>query len=134
MAAFHTLALALVPTFIQRRVRHNENRVAETAALRIAEARPAHAPRHRALSCHWERAEDGSLVAHWVSDGEDPSHGSPQGRSCSLLRDIPRNLIDAAYHFERHGSVFALIAMSRMARINQSKHAWHPNMEAGPPE
>jgi hypothetical protein len=123
MGAFYTLALAIVPKFVQHLVHHDEGRLADTPALRVTETRPAaHAHRHRALSCHWERAEDGSLVAHWVPDEEEPSRHARPGCIRSLLQEIPRELIDTAFDFERHGSTHALIAVSRMARMNQSRH------------
>jgi hypothetical protein len=106
MGAIYTLVLALAPRFVFRGE-------APRPALRIATPVPAHAPRHHALSCHWERAADGSLVAHWVTGDDDPS--------CALLREVPRGLIDAARNFERRGSVPALIAMSRMARISHAR-------------
>jgi hypothetical protein len=115
MAAFYTLALALAPKFVQHLVHRYETP--------IAKAQPVRAHRRHDLSCHWERAEDGSLVAHWVHDGAGSSDETSEGRSCNLLQEIPRALIDDAYHFERRGSVQALIAISRIARMNQSKYA-----------
>jgi hypothetical protein len=122
MGAFHTLALALAPRFIQHVILRREASRTDIPALRMARPLPAHAPRYHALSCHWERAVDGSLVAHWVTGGEDPSsREAPDGRACALLREVPRGLIDAARNFERRGFVPALIAMSRMARMNQAR-------------
>ena len=119
MGAFHTLALALAPRFVLHVILRREASRTDIPALRMAGPMPVHAPRHHALSCHWERAVDGSLVAHWVTGDEDAP--SPDGRACALLREVPRGLIDAARNFERRGSVPALIAMSRMARMNQSR-------------
>ena len=134
MAAFHTLALALAPRFVQHLIHRNDGRPVQVPSSRPIEARSAHAPRHRTLSCHWEHAGDGSLVAHWVHDDGEPPHGSSQAHPSGLLREIPPALIDEAYHFERHGSVLALIAMSRMARMSRSGHVRHFGMEAGPPK
>jgi hypothetical protein len=120
MAAFYTLALALAPRFVQHLVHHNGARPVQ-ASPRAAAAQSTPTPRHRTLSCHWERGGDGSLVAHWLPDGKVPARGSLQACPFGMLRDVPRALIDDAYHFERHGSVLSLIAMSRMARM--STHA-----------
>jgi len=120
MGAFYTFALALAPRFVQHVILRNEARGPDVPTLRAAGPLPA--PRHRALSCHWDRTVDGSLIAHWVTGDEDASScETPDRRACALLREVPRGLIDAARNFERRGSVSALIAMSRMARINQSR-------------
>lgn len=121
MVAFFSLAWAIAPKFVHLLLHHDEGRVAKAPSLRIVEAEPAPLPRRHALSCHWERARDGSLVAHWVRDDETPSHRfHPASKGC-LLDDIPAELIADAYNSERHGSVLALIALSRMARLNQSR-------------
>ncbi|MDB5392999.1 MAG: hypothetical protein JWM91_505 [Rhodospirillales bacterium] len=120
MAAFYTLALALAPKFVQHLVHRNDGPLAQVPSRRMSDTQPEHAPRHRALSCRWERADNGSLVARWVHDEGEPSQGSPEACPSPLLREIPRTLIDDAYHFERHGSVLALIAVSRMARMNHA--------------
>ncbi len=119
MAALHTVALAFTPKFAHFLARRKDGHPVAQPTLRIVAAASGHAPRHRVLSCHWERADDGSLVAHWVRDTDDQSHA----RACGLLREIPSALIDDAYRFEHHGSVRALIAMSRLARMNHSKRA-----------
>ena len=122
MGALHTLALALAPRFVQHVILRNAARGTDVPALRVSRPLPAHAARHHALSCHWERAVDGSLVAHWVTGDEDASSSeTPDGRACALLREVPRGLINAARNFERRGSVPALIAMSRMVRISHAR-------------
>jgi hypothetical protein len=121
MAAFYTLALALTPKFVQHLVHRNDSPLARVPSRRMTDTTgPAHALRHRALSCHWERTDDGSLVARWVHDEGEPSDGSLPASPSSLLRDIPPALVDDAYHFERQGSVLALMAVSRMARMNHA--------------
>ena len=120
MGALYTLALALEPKIIHHLIRHHEGARANAPELRVADMRTARARRHHALVCHWERAADGSLVAHWVVRGEgDPSREPPDANGGNLLREIPRDLIDAAIHCERRGSVLALIAISRIARLSQ---------------
>jgi hypothetical protein len=133
MAAIYTLALALAPRLVQHLIHHNDSHPVQ-ASPRPSEGQSSLESRHRALSCHWEHADDGSLVAHWVHDEDEPSQGSPDACAPSLLREIPRALIDDAYHFERHGSVLALIAMSRMARTSHAKHVHRFGKEAGPPK
>jgi len=119
MGALYTLVLAVAPKFVQHAILRGEARRTDVPALRTVRPLPA---RHHALSCHWERAADGSLVAHWVTGDEDPSSSeTPDGRTCALLREVPRGLINAARNFERRGSVPALIAMSRMVRISHAR-------------
>lgn len=134
MAAFFHLAWALAPGFVHRLVHHNDNR-ARGPSLRAVAAKTDRARPRRRLHCHWERAKDGSLVAHWVREDEASGRDSRPASTGGLLVDVPADLIDDAYRCERYGSVLARIAVGRMARLNQSRRSGvASNFEAGSPK
>lgn len=122
MGAFYTLALALAPRLAHYLVRNGDDRRhGETRPIPAAEIAGPRQSRHIALACHWERADDGSLVAHWMKDDGEAADEPPRIRDGSLFHGLPPKLVDAAYDFDRQGSVQALIAISRMARMHQSE-------------
>ncbi len=132
MTAFLHLAWALAPRFVHYLARDHETRRSDSPARVEAGKRPH---RHLRLARRWERADDGALVAHWVPGGADTV--SPSTGRCDrmLMGNIPDALIDDAYHDERRGSVLALIAVSRLARLNSVRGRTEaPDAEAGPPK